>query len=131
MRDQKNYTIMSEKAATGVGNFIDVKNFRHVNIVISTSDSASCTIKCVAAMGDTSPAFGSAQAVGNEYDFIEMAQLSDSSSPVRGNTGVVLTGTDICKIYAVNTDNIDWITLNITAYAAGKITASLVAVDNN
>jgi hypothetical protein len=131
MRDQKNYNIMSEKAATGVGNYIDVRNFRHVNIVISTSDSADCTIKCVAALGETAPNFASAQAVGNEYDFIEMAQLSDSSSPVRGNTGVVLTGTDICKIYAVNTDNIDWVTLNITAYAAGEITASLVAVDNN
>lgn len=130
MRTRKIYDIMSAKGATGIGNFIDVKDYRHVNIMIVTASNASCTIKCAGAIGDTAPAFASAQAVGNEWDYIEMAQLSDSSSPVRGNTGVVLTGTDVCKVYAVNVDSLDWLTMNITAFAAGAITIKLLA-DNN
>ena len=121
---------MSAKAATGVGNFIDVKDYKDVIIAIVTESNSNCTIKCVGALGDISPAFASAQALDNEYDFIEMAQLSDSSSPIRGNTGVVLTGTDICKLYEVNVNSLDWLTFKITAYSAGKVTVRLVAVDN-
>lgn len=130
MRDRKNYVVMTEKASTGVGSSIDVRDFRHVNIVISTSGNTDATIKCIASLGEVAADFNAAQSVGNEWDYIEMAQLSNSSAAIRGNVGVVVTGTDICKIYAVNTDHIDWLTFNVTDISAGKITISLTAADN-
>jgi hypothetical protein len=121
---------MSAKAATGVGNFIDVRDFRNVVINVSSASNGNFTVKCVGAIGDTSPAFASAQSATNQWDYIELADLSDSSAPVRGATGVVATGTDVCHLYEVNVNGLDWLTFNITAISAGTVTVDLVAVDN-
>jgi len=130
MRNRKFYNVMSAKATTGVGSFIDVRDFRNVMINISSADSANFTIKCQGAIGDTSPAFASAASPTNQWDVVELATLADSSAPVRGATGVVATGTDICKLYEINVNGLDWIALNITAISAGTVTVDLVAVDN-
>jgi len=130
MRNRKIYTIMSAKAATGIGNFIDVKDFRNCVICIATSDSSNSTVKCVGSIGDDAAAFASAQSPTNAWDYIELANLADSSAPVRGATGVVTTGTDVCRLYEANINGIDWLTFNITAYSAGKVTITITAVDN-
>lgn len=130
MRNRKVYTIMSAKAATGIGNIIDVKDFRNVVVSIASASSGSLTVKCQGAIGDEAPTFTSAASPTNAWDYLELATLSDSSAPVRGATGVVLSGTDACKLYEVNINGIDWLTFNITAYSAGTLTITVTCVDN-
>lgn len=130
MRNRKIYTIMSAKSTTGVGNFIDVKDFRNIVVMVATSGSANFTAKCVGSIGDDSAAFASAQSVSNAWDYLELADLADSSAPVRGATGVVSAGTDIYKLYEVNVNGVDWVTFNITARSAGAITITVTCVDN-
>lgn len=129
MRNRKIYNVMAQKAATGIGNVIDVRDFRNVVVSIATSDSANCTILCKGSIGDTAPAFGSAATPTNVWGLLEMATLADSSAPVRG-TGLALTGTDIVKLYEININGIDFITFDVSIYSAGKVTIDLVAVDN-
>ena len=129
MRNRKIYNVMSAKAVTGVGNFIDVRDFRNVVVSVATAGNASFTLKCQGSIGDNSPAFASAASATNAWDFIEMATLGDSSAPVRGATGVVSVA-DLCKLYEINVNGLDFVSFNITAIAAGNITVNLVAVDN-
>lgn len=130
MRNRKVYTIMSAKATTGVGSFIDVKDFRNVVVSIATTGSANFTVKCQGGIGDDCPAFASSASPTNAWDYLELATLADSSAPVRGATGVVASGTDICKLYEVNINGVDWLTFNITAISAGSITIKVTCVDN-
>lgn len=130
MRNRKLYNVMLAKATTGIGKVIDVRDFRNVMINVATASNANFTLKCQGAIGDTSPAFASAASPTNQWDYVELATLADSSAPVRGATGIVATGTDICKLYEANVNGPDWITLNITAISAGTVTVDLVEVDN-
>lgn len=130
MRNRKVYTIMDAKAVDGVGNYIDVRDFRNVVITIASEDSSELVVKCVGAIGDTSPDFTAAQSPTNQWDYIEMADLTDSSAPVRGATGITLTGTDVCNIYEINVNGLDWLNFIISSYAVGKLTITLTEVDN-
>jgi hypothetical protein len=130
MRDRKIYNIMKEKAATGIGNVISVSDFRDAVVSIATSNNANCKIYCQGAIGDVAPNFAAAQSPTNAWDYIELADLSDSSSPVRGTDSVNPAGTDICKLYEVNINELDWVSFWVETYSAGKITINLVAVDN-
>ena len=57
------------------------------------------------------------------YDY-EDATLKD------GDTGIVLTGTDDVIILTVNTDGLDFINFDVTAYTAGNLNVSAVAYTN-
>ena len=129
MRNRKIYDVMLAKAATGIGNIIDVRDFRNVVVSVATSDNANCTILCKGSIGDDAAAFGSAASVANMWGTLELATLADSSAPVRG-TGIALTGTDILKLYEININGIDFITFDVSVYVAGKVTIKLVVVDN-
>lgn len=130
MRNRKVYTIMSAKGTTGIGNIIDVKDFRNVVVSVATASSANFTLKCQGAIGDTNPTFTSAASATNAWGYLELATLADSSAPVRGATGVTSAGTDICQLYEVNINGVDWLTFNITAISAGTITVTVTCVDN-
>lgn len=112
--------------------WVKVSDFRHLIFSIFTSASASCTIKVIGSVksaneGTTTeapPALGSAASVTNQYCPIAVFDLNTGTIVV-GTTGVVLTGTDVQNLYMVNTDGLAWLTIQVTAYAAGTITATL------
>lgn len=129
MRDFKPYTVLSAKAATGIGQLINVKDFRHILVSIATSDSANLTVKCVGSIEETCPDFTAAQAVGNMYDFLELVDYQNGSK-IAGDTGIAFAGTDDYRLFEINTNGMEWMTLRVTAYAAGKITGKVLAFQN-
>ena len=129
MRDYKGYTILDEKAATGIGNNINVKDWRHIIVPIATSNSANLTVKAVGSLSETCPTFSSAQSVTNMYDFIEMVDYQ-SGSLITGDTGIVFSGTDDYRLVELNTNGLEWINFRVTAYAAGKLTIKVVGFQN-
>jgi hypothetical protein len=122
-RDYCNYLIHSEKAATGAGTNVNVKGFRHVVLAIVGASSPNATVKIQGSIENSNvgPAFGSAQSVTNIWDYIQGIDLQDGAE-IDGDTGISFTGSNDVRIIEVNTNGLDWINVNVTAYAAGKIT---------
>lgn len=124
MRDFKTYTILSAKAATGVGRSINVKDFRHCVLSFDTADSGSGTTKIQGSILEAAPDFTAAQTAANQWDYVQIKDLEDGSS-VDGDTGVVVAGTDDHRQFEVNINGLTWLTANVTAYAAGSITVKV------
>lgn len=132
MRNVKHYTIMSAKAATGLGTIVDVRDYKNIAVSIGTSGNANMTIKCKGSLGEvnSAPTFVEAsKAIGNQWEYIQMVDLNDGTS-YAGNTGCVFTGTDGVRMFAVNVDNISYLTFDITARSAGAATVKACGSDN-
>lgn len=126
---KRGVTVLDAKAATGIGNTIDVRDFQHVILEIGTASSANLTCKFAGSVSETAPTFSSAQAVDNHWDYILAYDLNDGST-VAGNTGFVVSGTDDFKIYLLNVDGINWFNANVTARSAGSVTVKLAGYSN-
>lgn len=127
MRDYKFYTILNAKAATGIGNNIQVRDFRHVIVMIATASSANLTVKACGSIEETAPDFASAQSASNMYDFLEMADYQDGAK-IAGDTGIVFSGTDDVRMLEVNTNGMEWLNFRVTARSAGSVTVKILAI---
>jgi hypothetical protein len=123
------YKILDAKAATGIGQNILVKDFRHLVVAIRTADSANLTVKAVGSIEETAPNFAVAQSVSNMYDFMEMVDLQ-SGAKVTGDTGISFSGTDDYRLFEVNTNGLQWLNFRVTARSAGSVTVDLMAFNN-
>jgi len=119
------YKVFSAKAATGHSSVIFTRGFRNIIVKIGTSSSADMTVKFKGAITtetDTAPDFTAAQSETNQWDYIEVIDLENGST-IDGDTGVTLSGTDDYRIFEYNTNHLDYVTIEISAYVAGTITA--------
>jgi len=94
-RSVQRYLILNAAATTGVGQTIDVRDFRNCVVKIGTATSANLTVKAQGAVASfttdtTPPTFSAAQTVANNWDFIQMIDLQDGS-PINGDVGFVVT----------------------------------------
>ena len=129
------HQIVFEKATTGIGMVVPVREFRNIVLQVSTSNSANCTIKFVGAVGknaaadlisppsypDNNPNFGASATIGNPWAYVEAVNLADRTSIYSGSTGLVYTGTDSVQLLELNVNNLNFFTINITAISAGKV----------
>lgn len=122
-------TILNAKAATGVGNYIDVADWRHLVIQLATANSANLTVKCQGSIEDTSPDFSAAQSATNMWDYIEMIDMQ-SGSAIDGDTGISPAGTDDFRLFEVNTNGLKWLSFRVTARSAGSVTVKVKPFNN-
>ena len=124
-------TCLSAKGATGVGNSIDVRDARHITVIVSAPANASLTYKFQAALGDTPPTFSSAQTGSNQWEYIAVYDAEDPSSIIAGDTGVTInndTEANNERMFFINSDNIDWLNMNVTAFTDGSVTSKVRTV---
>jgi hypothetical protein len=136
-RQQADYVVIDAKIDTGTGKTILVKPYRNVTLVFSTSDSADLTAKVAGAtelfdaLGNPyAPDFSASATSANPWNYLYLVD-SDSGSGIPGSTGLVWTGTDAVRTVELNTDLIDYVTVNVTAISAGALTVRLIASDNS
>lgn len=115
-------TLLDAKAATGSGVSLDVSDYDHVIIQVSTASSANLTMKVQGSIAEVEPAWGSAQSVANPWDYIQIKDLEDGSS-IDGDVGFAPAGTDDFRIFEVNVNALKWLNLIVTARSAGSVTA--------
>lgn len=123
---------MDAKAAIGIGSAMNVKDYRHVLIFIATSGvgaGESVTAKCQASIEDVMPDFAATQSISNIWDYMQLVE-ADSGLTVDGSTGVTANGSEVLKLYSVNTDGMTWVNFNITALS-GTLSMSIKAVAYN
>lgn len=130
MRDYKEYTLLDAKAATGIGKYIDVRDFQHVILSFGTASSASMTVKFQGSVQDAAPTFTSAQSVANHWDYVEVIDMQDGSA-IDGDTGIAPAGTDDFRMLEVNTNGLKWLCPIVTARAAGTVTVKALCFNND
>lgn len=134
-RRPKRHTFLDDVSATGAGTAMLVSNYRHITVLIATENSANLTVKCKGAVSisqdGSSPVtdWTAAASVTNLYSTIGMYDYEDATLK-DGDTGIVLTGTDDVIILTVNTDGLDYLNFDVTAYTAGNLNVSAVAYTN-
>lgn len=125
--------LLKGKAANGAGAAADVRDYRNILLTIYTTGSTSATIKFAVSNEIVAPTFSSAPSATNVYDYVQITPTSSqlTADHLAGSTGVVLSGTDIIKMYTVDANNFscnyNWICPIVSGYSAGSITVELTA----
>lgn len=121
---------MSAKTTTGVGTEVDVSDYGKVMVAIASASNASLTVKACGSMEKAGAVdFAAAASPSNPHDFVSMKDLEDAAS-VDGDTGMVLSGTDDCRQFEINTTGLRTLNFNITARAAGALTVIVYPIEN-
>ena len=120
--------ILTAKAATGQGETFAVGYYSNIQLMLNTASSANFTLKVQGSFAATAPDFSSASSPTNPWFFVATWNL-DSNALVAGATGIAATGTDLQQGLLVNVDGLQWMSAQITAWAAGAIT--VVGYANN
>ena len=122
---------LSGATANGVGSFVDVRDYKNVTITVYTSGSTNATIKFAVSNALKVPTFSSAPSTTNVYDYVQISPVNSqlTANLLSGSTGIVLTGTDIVKLYEVNSFNdavsFRWLCPIISGYTTGTITVEI------
>jgi hypothetical protein len=124
-------TIMTAKATTGIGNVIEVSDFRHIQLVISSSSSANGTLKIAGTFHELGEFdFATSASATNEWDYVGSYNLNNPTTIITGDTGIVYAGTDAVEQVIVNVEGLKYLTVNVTARSAGSFNVKLVAFSN-
>lgn len=113
-----------------------ISDFRNVILQVGTTGTATTTLKVAGSLGkpypssDTGPRYdvpdmSATVTPTNPYGFIQIIDL-DTGAALNGATGIVVTGTDINKIYEVNINAIKYLTVYPITWSAGAITVKLI-----
>jgi hypothetical protein len=91
---------------------------------------AAMTIQVVGSIQKAVPDFALPQSPSNQYDFIQIVDMEDSST-LDGDVGVVLAAADVNRMFEVNVNGLQWLALLIPTGTAGEITVAARIFNNN
>lgn len=108
-----------------------VEDFRNIILAVSTSGTATTTLKVAGSLGKPSgsssgarqdfPNFAATVSPANPYTYIQAINL-DTGAGVNGVTGLVASGADIVNTYEVNTSALKYLTAFPITWTQGVIT---------
>lgn len=142
-RDQYLELILDGQDATGAGTAAYVRDYKDIVLKVTSANSAALTVKFKMACGKEEPSsWTTFSAPDSVFDYVDIYRLGYiAGGPVKGLTGLTLSGTDIDPdngsatstdaahyvYYLVNTDGFDWLNAHVTARTAGDITVEAYA----
>lgn len=129
MRTSTSQTILDAVVATGSGRAILVQDFKNVVFSFGTAGSATLTVKFQGSNEEICPDFSAAQSVTNMWDYIEVVDLQ-SGTPVAGDTGLAVAGTDDFRNVEANFNGMRWVCATVTARIGGSVTVKVRLFDN-
>ena len=130
-KDIKSYVIFTAQETTGAnGKQIYTGNSRPIKIVLTADNSFAWTVKVQESITEDID-FTAATGSSNQWSYAGLKDDEEPSSSYDGNEGIVYTGAeDWTRTFSVDTDLLYWVTVNVTARAAGDITATVLLWDN-
>ena len=101
-----------------------VRDYRHIMVSIASDGggTADATFKCCGSIDEEVPDFSASRAVDNHFEFIQMIDKQASGSGLAGDTGVIFASADDYRIFEVNTNGLNWLSLLPVSGAAGTYT---------
>lgn len=109
-------------ASNGNGTPMDVAAFRHLVLAIDTAGTATLTVNVQGSISETAPDFTAAASVSNQWSYIQVVDYLDRSA-VNGGGNIAASGSDIHRLFEVNTNGLKWLNVIVTAYTGGSVTA--------
>lgn len=97
-----------------------VGDFQHIVLTLIGANTAQLTVKILGSNDYEVPDFAGGSVAGDEYEEIQSIDLKDQT-PYDGDVGITFNGDDTVKV-EVNTNNLRWIRLSISAYTGGDLT---------
>lgn len=126
--------VLKTASANGIGATSDVRDYEDIILTVYTSGSFTGTIKFAVSNELTAPNFSIAPSVTNVYDYVQISPINSqlTADKISGSTGIVISGTDIIKMYEVNSINtacaVRWLCPIISGYSGtGVATVELTA----
>lgn len=111
-----------------------IGDFRNMLLQVGTTGSATMTLKVYGSLGKTNnsstaprgsyPNFGATIAPSNPQSPLQLIDL-DTGAALNGSTGIVIAGTDINKMYEINTNLMIFATLFPVTWTQGAVTAKI------
>lgn len=112
-----------------------IGDFKNAVLQIGTSGTATMTVKMAGSLGKTPvsatgaratlPNFGATVVPANPYSFLQLVDL-DTGAALNGATGIVIAGTDINKMYEVNTNLMEFMTAFPISWTQGALTIKVM-----
>jgi len=132
-RNSTNHVFFNAVSANGVSAAFFVRDWKNITFDIGTlsfTTGSTVTIKAQGAVGDTKPDFSAAATLANPWTYIQIVDVNTGIAK-DGSTGVTIAGADDLDKYEFNTNGLDWVSLELTAYnAPGTITSNARAYNN-
>lgn len=111
-KDNKLYTILDAKAASGVGLGIEAGDFMHQMIQVFFNNFSG-TIKFQGSLSESCPDFSAARSSSNQWEYIQVIDLQ-SGSNINGDTGVAATASTDVRLFELNLNAIKWMNIEVT-----------------
>lgn len=118
--------LFDDQAVDGISESENVDNYRHLMIAIDTDGSAELTVRIKGSIQATPPDFSAAQSKSNQWSYLQLKDLETGNS-LAGATGLVASGTDLNKLYEVNTNGIKYIVAEVSSRTVGTVSVLLRA----
>jgi hypothetical protein len=105
-----------------------VEDYRHVVVDVLTA-GATGNMKVKVSNQDAMPDFAAPATVTNQWSYIDLKGRNDGGTTVVGTSGLTLTATG-SNSYAVNTDAVRWIAVDMEVLSAGTASVLLSGATN-
>lgn len=110
---------------------MDVADFRNCVISICGSAAFSGSIFIAGAVGATPPTFTwGNNNFGNVFSYLQTIDLADGTSANGNGEGIEFRGTVLSRMFEVNINAVDWITVFVTSVKAGAVKISATTSTN-
>ena len=113
-------TAVKGAASNGNGLPMEVQDFQHIVVAFDTTNTTTATVKFQASLAEAVPDFTASASPTNQWAYVQAIDLADQSV-INGATGVAVTGTDMDRMFEINTNGVKWINAIVTAYTQGTI----------
>ena len=91
---------------------------------------AAMKIQVVGSIQKNLPDFAAPQSPANQYDFMQMIDMQDSST-VNGDEGITLVAEDVNRMFEVNVNGLQWLGLLLPEGTEGEITVTARIFNKN
>lgn len=125
-------TVLDEASTTKVGSSFYVRDYRNIVMFTATnadSGNASLTVKVRGSIQEKKPDFSSTANKDNLYEGLEFKDLADSGTALDDATGYAATANEV-RAFEINTNGMDWVVAEVTAYTSGRVSVFMKAYDN-
>jgi hypothetical protein len=115
-------TLFTARATTGVSPVFDVRTAETVILAVATASSGNLTLKISGASGETAPDFAATSTPSNLWTRLALINQESPATPIAGDTGFAVTGTDAIRHYRIDVRGLSFIAAEVTARTAGNVT---------
>lgn len=102
--------------------------YRNIGLTFTGDNTSSMVLKVKGSRQQTIPDFSSAISPSNSWFYVQTVE-NNTGNPVTGSTGYTFTA-DRTVGCEVNTDVLNWVSVEISGYVSGDMTIEVEATNN-